>query len=154
VRGHDVEVAHEHAQRNRLQVSDEITERLHLRPRRRTWIVVCEDLHGAVGPVPTEELAIDLATAASSIGRCNYRPVLLAVSAGPNPKTVMDDTATNEFPESASLTSGTRPPLSSSMRWRAKGQTRSPRRSFCCSSGRCGRSGSRSGVIRADSRRT
>jgi hypothetical protein len=52
------------------------------RPRRSTWIIVCESLHGAVGPIPTEELAIELAAEASSISRCNYRPVALAVATG------------------------------------------------------------------------
>jgi hypothetical protein len=49
------------------------------RPR-DVWIIVCEDFHGAVGPIPTERLAVDLATTASEIGGCSYRPVRLALA--------------------------------------------------------------------------
>ena len=46
--------------------------------RRDMWIIVCEDFHGAVGPIPTERLAVGLATYASEIGECTYRPVRFA----------------------------------------------------------------------------
>jgi hypothetical protein len=52
------------------------------RPRARSreaWIIVCEDFDGAVGPIPTERLAVDLAAYASEIGGCTYRPVRLAL---------------------------------------------------------------------------
>lgn len=35
-----------------------------------------------MGPIPTEELAIDLAAHASEIGECTYRPVRLALAQG------------------------------------------------------------------------
>jgi hypothetical protein len=47
-------------------------------PRRDVWIIVCEDFHGAVGPIPTERLAVGLAAYASEIGGCTYRPVRFA----------------------------------------------------------------------------
>ena len=50
--------------------------------RRDTWIIVCEHFHGAVGPVPTEQLAVELAAYASEIGACTYRPVQLALAQG------------------------------------------------------------------------
>ena len=49
------------------------------RPR-DVWIIVCEDFHGAVGPIPTERLAFDLAAYASEIGGCTYRPVRFALA--------------------------------------------------------------------------
>jgi len=30
-------------------------------PPQEAWIIVCEDFHGAVGPIPTERLALGLA---------------------------------------------------------------------------------------------
>jgi hypothetical protein len=48
--------------------------------RRDVWIIVCEDFHGAVGPIPRERLAVGLATYASEIGGCTYRPVRFAVA--------------------------------------------------------------------------
>jgi hypothetical protein len=48
-------------------------------PRRDVWIIVCEDFHGAVGPIPTEQLAVGLAAYASEIGECTYRPVRVAL---------------------------------------------------------------------------
>lgn len=48
--------------------------------RRDVWIIVCEDFHGAVGPIPTERLAVGLATYASEIGGCTYRPVRFALA--------------------------------------------------------------------------
>jgi hypothetical protein len=50
--------------------------------RRDTWIIVCEHFHGAVGPVPTEQLAVELAACASEISECTYRPVQLALAQG------------------------------------------------------------------------
>jgi len=50
--------------------------------QRDTWIIVCEHFHGAVGPIPTERLAVDLAAHASEIGACIYRPVRLALAQG------------------------------------------------------------------------
>ena len=50
--------------------------------RRDTWIIVCEHFHGAVGPVPTEQLAVELAAYASETGACTYRPVQLALAQG------------------------------------------------------------------------
>jgi hypothetical protein len=47
---------------------------------REVWIIVCEDFHGAVGPIPTERLAVGLAAYASEIGGCTYRPVRFAQS--------------------------------------------------------------------------
>jgi hypothetical protein len=47
---------------------------------REAWIIVCEDFHGAVGPIPTERLAVGLAAYASEIGGCTYRPVQLALA--------------------------------------------------------------------------
>jgi hypothetical protein len=44
-------------------------------PRRDVCIIVCEDFHGAVGPIPTERLAVGLAAYASEIGECTYRPM-------------------------------------------------------------------------------
>ncbi len=49
-------------------------------PRRDVWIIVCEDFHGAVGPIPTERLAAGLAAHASEIGGCTYRPVRFALA--------------------------------------------------------------------------
>jgi hypothetical protein len=49
------------------------------RPR-EVWIIVCEDFHGAVGPIPTERLAVGLAAYASEIGGCTYRPVRFALA--------------------------------------------------------------------------
>lgn len=49
---------------------------------RDTWIIVCERFHGAVGPIPTEQLAVELAAYASEIGACTYRPVRLALAQG------------------------------------------------------------------------
>lgn len=48
--------------------------------RRDVWIIVCEDFHGAVGPIPTERLAVGLAAYASEIGGCTYRPVRFALA--------------------------------------------------------------------------
>ena len=45
-----------------------------------TWIIVCEHFHGAVGPIPTERLAVGLAAYASEIGGCTYRPVRIALA--------------------------------------------------------------------------
>lgn len=39
------------------------------------WIIVCEKLHGAVGPVASEERARELAVLASEAGGCSYRAV-------------------------------------------------------------------------------
>lgn len=47
---------------------------------REVWIIVCEDFHGAVGPIPTERLAVGLAAYASKIGGCTYRPVRVALA--------------------------------------------------------------------------
>jgi len=47
---------------------------------REAWIIVCEDFHGAVGPIPTERLAVGLAAYASEIGGGTYRPVQLALA--------------------------------------------------------------------------
>ena len=47
---------------------------------REVWIIVCEDFHRAVGPIPTERLAVGLAAYASEIGQCTYRPVLVALA--------------------------------------------------------------------------
>jgi hypothetical protein len=47
---------------------------------RDVWIIVCEDFHGAVGPIPTERLAVGLAAYASEIGGCTYRPVRFALA--------------------------------------------------------------------------
>jgi len=49
-------------------------------PRRDVWIIVCEDFHGAVGPIPAERLAVGLAAYASQIARCTYRPVRFALA--------------------------------------------------------------------------
>jgi hypothetical protein len=51
-----------------------------MHPQRDTWIIVCEHFHGAVGPIPTEQLAVDLAVHVSEIGACSYRPVRLALA--------------------------------------------------------------------------
>ncbi len=48
--------------------------------RRDVWIIVCEDFHGAMGPIPTERLAVGLAAYASEIGGCTYRPVRFALA--------------------------------------------------------------------------
>jgi hypothetical protein len=53
--------------------------RISTRPR-EVWIIVCEDFHGAVGPIPTERLAMGLAAYASEIGGCSYRPVRFALA--------------------------------------------------------------------------
>jgi hypothetical protein len=55
----------------------------------RMWIIVCENFHGAVGPIPTQELARKLATAASEMGECHYAPVelSLAIEGGVKPRT-------------------------------------------------------------------
>ena len=50
---------------------------------RMHWIIVCEHFHGAVGPMPTEQLAAELAAYASEIGECTYRPVRLELAMGP-----------------------------------------------------------------------
>jgi hypothetical protein len=47
---------------------------------REVWIIVCEDFHRAVGPIPTERLAVGLAAYASEIGGCIYRPVRFALA--------------------------------------------------------------------------
>ena len=47
---------------------------------RDVWIIVCEDFHGAVGPIPTERLAVGLAAYASEIGGCTYRPVRFSLA--------------------------------------------------------------------------
>ena len=47
---------------------------------REVWIIVCEDFHRAVGPIPTERLAVGLSAYASEIGGCTYRPVRLALA--------------------------------------------------------------------------
>jgi hypothetical protein len=47
---------------------------------REVWIIVCEHFHGAVGPIPTERLAVGLAAYASQIGACTYRPVRFALA--------------------------------------------------------------------------
>jgi hypothetical protein len=44
------------------------------------WIIVCEHFHGAVGPIPTEQLAVELAAYATEIGECTYRPVRLELA--------------------------------------------------------------------------
>jgi hypothetical protein len=49
-------------------------------PPRDVWIIVCEDFHGAVGPIPTERLAVGLAAYASEIGGCTYRPVRFSLA--------------------------------------------------------------------------
>jgi hypothetical protein len=41
------------------------------------WIIVCENMHGAVGPIPGERLAARLAAAASGVSGCNYHAVRL-----------------------------------------------------------------------------
>jgi hypothetical protein len=51
-----------------------------MRSRPGTWIIVCEHFHGAVGPIPTERLAVGLAAYASEIGGCTYRPVRFALA--------------------------------------------------------------------------
>lgn len=51
--------------------------------QRDTWIIVCTNFHGAVGPIPTEQLAVDLAASASALGECNYQPVRLALASVP-----------------------------------------------------------------------
>ena len=56
--------------------------RLPMRAQRDMWIVVCEDFHGAVGPVPTEQLASALAAEASRAAECTYRAVRLALAHG------------------------------------------------------------------------
>jgi hypothetical protein len=48
--------------------------------RRDVWIIVCEDFHGAVGPIPTERLAVGLPAYASEIGGCTYRLVRFALA--------------------------------------------------------------------------
>ena len=53
------------------------------RSRAETWIIVCEHFHGALGPVPSERLAGELAALASEMGGCTYRPVRLALAPGP-----------------------------------------------------------------------
>ena len=50
------------------------------RSRAETWIIVCEHFHGALGPVPSERLADELAALASEMGGCTYRPVRLALA--------------------------------------------------------------------------
>jgi hypothetical protein len=50
--------------------------------RAETWIIVCEHFHGALGPVPSERLADELAALASEMGGCTYRPVRLALAPG------------------------------------------------------------------------
>ena len=52
------------------------------RSRAETWIIVCEHFHGALGPVPSERLADELAALASEMGGCTYRPVRLALARG------------------------------------------------------------------------
>ena len=52
------------------------------RSRAETWIIVCEHFHGALGPVPSERLADELAALASEMGGCTYRPVRLALALG------------------------------------------------------------------------
>jgi hypothetical protein len=47
---------------------------------RMQWIIVCEHFHGAVGPIPTEQLAVELAAYATEIGECTYRPVRLELA--------------------------------------------------------------------------
>jgi Domain of unknown function (DUF1918) len=56
-------------------------ERMSLRGQRTTWIIVCEHFHGAVGPVPNEDLASAVAAEASKLAGCTYRPVPLALVA-------------------------------------------------------------------------
>ena len=51
--------------------------------QRDTWIIVCTNFHGAVGPIPTEQLAVHLAASASALGECNYQPVRLALASVP-----------------------------------------------------------------------
>jgi hypothetical protein len=50
------------------------------RSRTETWIIVCEHFHGALGPVPNERLADELAALASGMGGCTYRPVRLTLA--------------------------------------------------------------------------
>jgi hypothetical protein len=57
-------------------------ERPATRSQPDTWVIVCEHLHGAVGPIPTEQLAMNLAAHASEIGACTYLPVRLALAQG------------------------------------------------------------------------
>jgi hypothetical protein len=52
---------------------------------RMQWIIVCEQFHGLVGPIPTEQLAVELATYASEISECTYRPVRLELAQARGP---------------------------------------------------------------------
>jgi hypothetical protein len=57
------------------------------------WIIVCEHFHGAVGPIPTEQLAVELAAYASEIGECTYRPVRLELAQADGPGRSDDEDA-------------------------------------------------------------
>ena len=46
------------------------------------WIVVCRDFHGAVGPIPTEAMARELAAGASEATGCTYQAVQLRIVGG------------------------------------------------------------------------
>ena len=46
------------------------------------WIVVCRDFHGAVGPIPTEAMARELAAGASEAAGCTYQAVQLRIVGG------------------------------------------------------------------------
>jgi hypothetical protein len=60
---------------------------------RMHWIIVCEHFHGAVGPIPTEQLAAELAAYASEIGECTYRPVRLELAQARGPGQADDEDA-------------------------------------------------------------
>ena len=46
------------------------------------WIIVCRDFHGAVGPIPTEAMARELAAGASEAVGCTYQAVQLRIVGG------------------------------------------------------------------------
>ena len=46
------------------------------------WIIVCRDFHGAVGPIPTEAMARELAAEASEADGCTYQSVKLRIVGG------------------------------------------------------------------------
>ena len=60
---------------------------------RMQWIIVCEHFHGAVGPIPTEPLAIELAAYATEIGECTYLPVGLELAQARGPSQSNDEDA-------------------------------------------------------------
>ena len=57
------------------------------------WIIVCEHFHGAVGLIPTEQLAVELAAYATEIGECTYRPVRLDLAQPRGPGQANDEGA-------------------------------------------------------------